>query len=64
MATQPSGTGIPASHSHAAEYRSIRSDLVRVFVLNAVYLALVLLLYFYERRTGALAAWFSARLQF
>lgn len=64
MANQTSGTGASASHSHAAEYRSIRSDLVRVFALNAVYLALVLLLYYYERRSGVLTAWFSERLQF
>lgn len=46
---------VPASsHGHAAEYRIISSDLIRLVVLNALMLALVLVIYFTNLHSGYL----------
>jgi len=45
--------------SHQAEYAIIRKDLIKVLILNAVYLAALLALYFTDRRTQFLEHWFS-----
>ncbi len=52
---QYSGTVTPPppslSASHAAEYRIIRHDLIRVVALNMVYLAAVLILYYSNQKS-------------
>lgn len=50
--------------SHEVEYRIIRKDLIKVLVLNAVYLALILALYFSDRKTHYLEHWFGKILHF
>ncbi len=37
--------------SHAAEYRGIRNDLIRVVVLNVIFLAAVLAVYYTDRNS-------------
>lgn len=49
---------------HRAEYKVIKHDLVRLFLLNLVYLAAVLFLYSYEQKTGFLSEWLSKILKF
>jgi hypothetical protein len=50
--------------SHQAEYAIIRKDLLKVLILNAIYLALILGLYFADQKTGFLQHWFSKVLHF
>jgi len=50
--------------SHDAEYAIIRKDLVRVLILNAIYLAAILALYFTNQKTQYLEHWFSKILHF
>lgn len=45
--------------SHAMEYKLIKHDLVKVVILNAVYLAGVLVLYYANLRSGFLERWFE-----
>lgn len=60
-----SGGGQPtAALSHEAEYRIIKSDLIKVVILNAIYLAVILLLYFENQKTRFLEYWFSRILHF
>jgi hypothetical protein len=57
-----------ASHnsglSHAGEYRIIKFDLIKVVILNVVYLAVILGLYFANRQSGFLDNWFAKVLHF
>lgn len=48
-----------AVSSHATEYQIIKHDLIRVVLLNAVYLAAVLALYFTNAKNGYLEQWFA-----
>lgn len=50
--------------SHEAEYAIIRRDLIKVVILNLVYLALILALYFANRKSGFLDHWFAKVLHF
>jgi hypothetical protein len=50
--------------SYAAEYRIIRHDLLRVVMLNAVYLACVLAIYYSNLKSGYLEKWFDKLLHF
>ncbi len=43
---------------HAAEYKIIRRDLVRVVILNVVYLAGILALFFSNQKSHFLENWF------
>ncbi|MEK7618081.1 MAG: hypothetical protein AAB410_02950 [Patescibacteria group bacterium] len=45
---------------HAGEYKVIKSDLLRLLVLNTVYLAGILLLYFTNQQSHYLDRWLSA----
>lgn len=49
---------------HESEYGIIKHDLIKVLILNAVYLAGVLALYFTNQKTHYLEAWFSKLLHF
>ncbi len=44
---------------HAAEYRIIKHDLIRVVILNLVYLAAVLALYYTNLKSGYLETLFT-----
>jgi len=55
------GAGISA---HAEEYAIIKHDLVRVVLLNILYLAGVLALYYSNSQTHYLENWFSKILHF
>ena len=52
------------SQEHAAEYRIIRHDLIKVIVLNALYLAGMLALYYSNKQSGYLEQWFSRVFKF
>ena len=56
-------TGVQAL-SHEAEYRIIKFDLVKVVILNAVYLAAILGLYFANQKSHVLDNWFAKILHF
>ena len=58
ISTSGSGHQV-AALSHEAEYRIIKLDLVKVVILNAVYLVLILFLYFENQKTGFLERWFA-----
>ena len=53
-----------SSLSHEAEYRIIKFDLVKVVILNAVYLAAILGLYFANQKSHVLDNWFAKILHF
>lgn len=53
-----------AGISHAAEYRIIKFDLVKVVILNFVYLAVILSLYFSNQHSHFLDNWFAKVLHF
>jgi hypothetical protein len=50
--------------SHAAEYRIIKMDLIKVVILNLVYLAVILSLYFGNLHSHFLDNWFAKVLHF
>jgi hypothetical protein len=52
------------SMPHAAEYRIIKMDLIKVIILNAVYLAVILALYFSNQKSHFLDNWFARLLHF
>lgn len=54
------GGGLP----HEAEYRIIKLDLIKVAVLNLVYLAAILGLYFINQKSGFLERWMGKILHF
>lgn len=47
------------SKDHAAEYAVIKQDLLKVGVLNVLYLGAILALYFSNRQSGFLERWFA-----
>ncbi len=49
---------------HSEEYGIIKHDLLRVIILNVIYLAGVLALYFSEQKTHALSKFFEKLLNF
>ncbi len=53
-----------AGLSHDAEYKIIKFDLIKVVILNLVYLIGILALYYANQRSGFLDAWFSKVLHF
>lgn len=53
-----------AASVHTQEYSIIKHDLVRVVVLNLVYLAALLALFYSNSRSHYLEAWFSKILHF
>ena len=53
-----------AMQEHAAEYRIIRNDLLKVVALNVVYLVAILALYYTNLKSGYLEAWFDKILHF
>ncbi len=52
-----------AQTAHAHEYAAIRGDLVRVVILNLVYLAAILALYYANKSSHFLDRWFAGKLQ-
>ena len=52
------------SDAHAAEYRVIKHDLIKVAILNAVFLAAVLTLYYTNLNSHYLERWFGQALHF
>ncbi len=54
----------PGSMSHAAEYHIIKYDLIKVVVLNLVYLAVILSLYYGNQQSHFLDNWFARLLHF
>lgn len=50
--------------THAQEYRIIKFDLVKVVILNVVYLAVILSLYYTNLHSGYLERWFGRILHF
>lgn len=49
---------------HAGEYQIIKHDLIKVVLLNVVYLGLVLAVYFTNAKTHYLEQWFGRVLNF
>lgn len=49
----------PLYSAHAEEYRMVRSDLIRVAVVNGLFLVAVLALYYANRSNPFLEAWYS-----
>jgi hypothetical protein len=56
--SQPSSSYLISS-DHAAEYKVIKWDLVRLLIFNVVILAAVLALYYYNKDTQVLQELFS-----
>lgn len=54
----------PGTTTHQAEYRIIKVDLIKVIILNAVYLAVILFLYFSNQQSHFLDNWFAKLLHF
>jgi len=52
------------SSAHAAEYKIIAHDLVKVIILNSIYLAAVLALFYAERSSHILERWAQQILHF
>ncbi len=50
--------------SHEAEYRIIKFDLLKVGILNLVYLAAILALYFADQKSHFLQNWMAKILHF
>ena len=50
--------------SHEAEYRIIKFDLIKVLVLNLVYLAVIISLYYANKGSGVIDKWFAKILHF
>ncbi len=59
---QNKNSGIEAAH--AEEYGIIRHDLIRVVILNSIYLIAVLALYFTNQKSQYLEHWFGRILHF
>ena len=53
-----------AGTDHAAEYKIIKHDLIKVVMLNVIYLAGILLIYFTNSKTHYLENWFGRILHF
>ncbi len=48
-----------AYSAHEEEYRTVRSDLIRVALVNGIFLAAVLALYYVNKSNPFLADWYS-----
>lgn len=55
---QAAATNSPGA-AHAAEYRIIKHDLFKVLILNVIYLAAVLAVYFTNSKSHYLEHWFG-----
>ena len=67
FANQMSVVSSPASSavlSHAGEYQIIKHDLIKVVVLNLVYLGILLALFFGNQHSHFLDNWFAKLLHF
>lgn len=53
-----------ASNDLVGEYKIIRHDLVRVLVMNVIFLAAVLVVYYTNLHSGYLDRWFEKLLHF
>ena len=53
-----------AAIDHGAEYRIIKFALIKVIILNVVYLAVIIGLYMANRQSGFLDKWFAKLLHF
>jgi hypothetical protein len=61
----PSPATAPSSSNELVEeYRIIKFDLIRVLVMNAIFLAAVLTLYYTNLHSGYLERWFDRILHF
>lgn len=49
----------PVYSAHAEEYRLIRNDLIRVAIVNGIFLAAVLALYYVNRTNPFLETWYN-----
>jgi hypothetical protein len=49
---------------HADEYRIIKHDLIKVLILNLIYLSAVLALYFSNLKSNYLEIWFAKVFRF
>lgn len=49
----------PVYNAHAEEYKIVRHDLIRVVVVNGLFLAAVLALYFSNKSNPFLEAWYQ-----
>jgi hypothetical protein len=63
---QASSYSTPAAGSGdlAAEYKIIKFDLIRVLIMNLIFLAAVLVLYYTNLHSGYLERWFEKLLHF
>lgn len=50
--------------SHEEEYRVVQQDLVRVIILNSIYLAGILALFYFNKNEHFLEQWFSKLVKF
>jgi len=54
-----------SAHSmHEREYKTIKSDLIRLGILNAIYLAALLALYFANQKSHFLDQWMASLFKF
>jgi len=60
----PISQPLAVSHEHAAEYRVIKWDLIRLVVFNAVVLGAVLAVYYTNLNSHYLENWFSRYIRF
>ena len=51
-------------HMQEQEYQLIKKDLYKVLILNALYLAAILVLYFTDQKSHYLQNWFAKILHF
>jgi len=59
-----SSTASQSPSQHATEYSIIRHDLIKLVILNAIYLAGVLAIYFTNVKSHYLEHWFERILHF
>jgi hypothetical protein len=52
------------SAAHQQEYALVHKDLIKVLILNLVYLAVILTLYFTNKNTHYLENWFNKLIHF
>jgi len=61
---KPSGQSYQSSQQHQAEYRIIKMDLIKVLILNVIYLAVIFSLYFLNQKSSMVDNWFAKLLRF
>lgn len=65
---QHSPASVPSTETladtHTAEYKVIKHDLIKVLIINALFLAGVLTLYYTNLQSGYLEKWFGSFLKF